>query len=410
MKNRKLTLIALAMAMMLAACGQEKTAEESKEVTAAESMERESKSSEDIKQDGDAAGNFDAESTVENVSQENVEKDSSSEVAESKEIETEEVVPESTPEVVVNDPSKFPPKITLSGNEADHQITTDYCYIEGDKFYLLLDKDLDLPGDFADNVAMIVDTLEEKVGLTFATSKKYVDFRGEPYRVSTTVGCYDPWDEFNFGQKVPIYVVVDHDGKAWVSHSLAGYAYINLLGLYSDEVCTKLGFSNKYYEGYVQYDVIAHELTHVLTQRYANLPDIMTEGSADYYSEETIRSLIPLSESFAKTADHFEFVYHVDQKVTEKNAESLFYNDFEDHYDQTYAFGHLLCAYLNETYGASFMRDYITALQNIGYEFGQDGYWEWPQDPDKKRADEFKKLFGDDIFTNYAPYYNAHKK
>ena len=56
------------------------------------------------------------------------------------------------------------------------------------------------------------------------------------------------------------------------------------------------------------------------------------------------------------------------------------------------------------------MRDYIAAVQSIGYEFGQDGFWELPKDPDKKRADEFKKLFGDDVFTNFAPYYNTHKK
>ena len=316
MKNRKLTLIALAMAMMLASCGQAETKEEAKEVAATESMELESETSEDLKDGGNVAGNSDAGSYVENSSQESMEKESSSGVAESKEIETEEVVPENTPEAIVNDLSKFPPLITLSGNEADHYITTDYCCIEGDKFYLLLDKDLDLPGDFADNVAMIMDTLEEKVGIKYATSKKYVDFWGEPYKMSSMVGCYDPWADIEFGQKVPIYVVMDHDGKAWISHSLAGYTYINLPGLYSDDVCKKLGINYEYYDGYVQYDVIAHELTHVLTLRHASLPDILTEGGADYFAEETIRSLVPMSESFAKCADHFEFVYRVDQKVT----------------------------------------------------------------------------------------------
>ena len=409
MKNRKLTWIALMMALMLAACGQTKTEEEAKGSVATESnVQKNEVTVESSSVVAESKGTETEEEILDSTAEEAITDGTPEEVV--TERASEEVIPESTPEVVVNDLSKFPPMITLSGNEADHYITTDYCCIEGDKFYLLLDKDLDLPGDFADNVAMIMDTLEEKVGLKFATSKKYVDFWGEPYKMSSMVGCYDPWADFEFGQKVPIYVVMDHDGKAWISHSLAGYTYINLPGLYSDDVCKKLGINYEYYDGYVQYDVIAHELTHVLTLRHASLPDILTEGGADYFAEETIRSLVPMSESFAKCADHFEFVYRVDQKVTEKNAETLFYNDFEDHYDQAYAFGHLLCAYLKETYGDTFMRDYIAAVQSIGYEFGQDGFWELPKDPDKKRVDEFKKLFGDDVFTNFAPYYNTHKK
>ena len=136
----------------------------------------------------------------------------------------------------------------------------------------------------------------------------------------------------------------------------------------------------------------------------------MTEGSADYFAEETIRSLVPVSESFAKTADHFDFSYHVDYPVTEQNAEKLFYNEFDDLYDQTYAYGHLLCAFLAETYGDSFMHDYIFAVQNLGYTYGEEAYGEWPRDPNKRRADEFKKLFGDNVFVDYAAYYNTHKK
>ncbi|MBR4734232.1 MAG: hypothetical protein IK081_15885 [Lachnospiraceae bacterium] len=446
MNNKKLIMLALAMTLMLmlSSCENTSTIGKTKGDSATESTVQEGEASDHSKdaglaednakestatgnpgadhaeentKEGSATGNTDAghaeekldtDSTAESITQDSATQEDASELTASNENATEETVLENTPEVIVNDPSKFPPLITLSGKEADHYVTTDYCYIEGDKFYLLLDKDVDLPGDFADNVSKIMDALEEKVGLTFTSASKNPIMGFDPIKMAAIVSCHDPWEEFYFGQKVPIYIIVNHDGTAWTSHALAGYAYIDLLSLYSDEICNKLGRSKEYYKDFVPYDVIAHELTHVLTQRYTSMTSIMTEGSADYFAEETIRSLAQTSESFSKAVDHFEFDYHVDQNVTAQNAETLFYHDFEDQYDQSYAYGHLLCSFLAETYGNSFMHDYIAALQKIGYYYGGAGYAEWPRDPDKKRADEFKKLFGEKVFTDFAAYYEKN--
>ena len=395
MKHFKHLVIALIMALALSSCVQGTTTEETKEsiteensASAAESVSvQQSEASQEQTEEskGQITSNAD-EITVEET------------VEEVKTPSSEEPVAEETQPVPVNDPSKFPPKVTLSGNEQDHLITTDYCYVEGEKFYLLFDKDANVPGDFANNIALIMDTLEEKTGLTFATANKYDDFA----KRANIVGDYDPWEDFDFGQKVPIYIIIDHDDTAWVSHAMVCYAYINRPSLYDEDFCNKSGLDYSYYRGFIEYDVIAHELTHVLTQRHIKMNNPMTEGSADYFAIETLNALAENSESFRKCAERMEFEDASDYLITPENAEEMFRTECANNGD-IYSFGRMLCTYLAENYGKTFLHDFVVAAEKDEYGFGQTEYRRWPFDVEKF-ADEFQKFFGADVFRNYGAY------
>ena len=79
--------------------------------------------------------------------------------------ETEETTYETTKEMPHIFFSTNYEEITLDGNPDSHFVTTDYCYLESEKYFLLMEAGLDLPGDFALNVDMIIDELEKELGM-----------------------------------------------------------------------------------------------------------------------------------------------------------------------------------------------------------------------------------------------------
>lgn len=53
-------------------------------------------------------------------------------------------------------------KLTLDGVSDHYIVTTDYCFIESEKYVLLLDKDDKIPGDFVIVLDAIIDELESQ--------------------------------------------------------------------------------------------------------------------------------------------------------------------------------------------------------------------------------------------------------
>ena len=60
-------------------------------------------------------------------------------------------------------------KITLDGVKDHHFIADDFCYIESEKCFIFLDKDIDLPGDFVVNVEAIITEIENQLGISSTT-------------------------------------------------------------------------------------------------------------------------------------------------------------------------------------------------------------------------------------------------
>ena len=309
-------------------------------------------------------------------------------------------------------PKAYPPQVSLSGSRDDHLLTDEICCIEGDKFFLIVAAGADIPGDFADNVSLIMDRMEEETGLTFD-----VDWRLADVDNSTVDYGYNPWEGFDFKDKLPIYIKVDLEDVGYIPCATAEFVTLYMYELFSEDVWNSVpSYRDNPWRrlDYIDYYTVAHELTHSLTERYAHCGKILTEGCADYVAEKVIDSLASVSQDFEGSVEvmYRNFDYMVEDDVTPENAEEIFRNDYSDlsvaNRGDEYTLGRMICCFLSDTYGESFLRDYINACRNAGYSYEQ--FCGMLEDEDRnKLADVFKETFGDDVFVNFGKYYQAHK-
>ncbi|MBR4731746.1 MAG: hypothetical protein IK081_03160 [Lachnospiraceae bacterium] len=406
MKRKKFLITLLTATLLLVSCGPATSNESS---GAAESQVQETvKESAAESQVQETVKESAAEKEQETISQEAAEIASlevvSSEIASSEVASSEASAPE--------EPKEYPPRITLSGNHDDHVITDKLCYVEGEKYFLLLDKDVDLPGDFGDNVELIIDEIENVTGFTFSIPAKLFTCDN-----STVTFGYNPWDGFDFGMKVPIYLYPDRDSTGYISSASSEFMNLQLYELYSMDLWNSVpAYRDNPWrrDDHVNYDTVAHELTHVLTCRRAALTKIMTEGSADYVAEKVIKKLADVTGQydFVESAARMDLSYHVKNEVTAENAEAVFRNDYSDlsqmERGDEYTLGRMMCLFLEENYGESSLHDYIAAVANAGY-----AYPKFIGDPNQndinKMADLMKTTFGDDVFTKFGAWYQTHK-
>lgn len=300
-------------------------------------------------------------------------------------------------------------EIKLSGKAKDHVITDRLCYIMGEKCLILLDKDIDLPGDFVKNVDLIMTTLEEKIGLKFSDSNLF-----------STWQLDGPWVGIEYGKRIPIYINCDRVDGGYISYAFPTYCKILDYALISQKVWDSVPTykDNAWRRSdYVNYETIAHELTHVLTLRYASLSSIMTEGSAEFYAKVVLEVLQDKNTDFKKCYEHRvemdTFINTVEQEIKKSNMEAIFVDDYKDlsMMDRTdkYTLGCIICDYLYESYGANFMKDYINALAKANYTY-EETWGSLSEENMKEHANIFKKLFGKKVFESIATYYNKQAK
>lgn len=299
-------------------------------------------------------------------------------------------------------------KIELSGNRDDRFLTTEYCYLRSDKYVMFFEKDLSIPGDFKEKVDLVVDEVEKTIGLPF----NYVYY--VPDRMYYDIWGYNPWEGIELNKRIAIYVCVDRKDEAYVSSANGEVVNVFEYDLYSDELWNSVpSYRDNSWRrrGFFDYAVMAHELTHVLTDRYSNMTWAMTEGMADYVAEVVMERLQDTSEDFKKSYEYMYLSTKIAKKVTANNAESIFADDFSDYamVDRTdvYTFGRLLCEFLAENYGENFMKDYIMAIERVSKKLN---YGNMTQEDRQMLADKLKETFGDDVFTNFGAWYQTHAK
>ena len=317
--------------------------------------------------------------------------------------------PTNTPTPTGSEENRELVTITFSGNRDDHVITDRYGVYEGERFFLFLDKDLDIPGDFGDNIELIMKTLEQEIGFTFESVGRsgHMWFETDQFE-----GKKDPWRNFDNGTKLVIYVLADRTDEHLISFATDSGAVFVLYELFSDELWNSVDSyrDNPWRRDKdVQYETIAHELTHSLTSLYyAGITRIMTEGSAEYYAERTLTVLKDHSKEFEERYNLTKSMnkYWIDEKVTKENAEALFTDDYRDlshaNRGDEYTFGRVFCEFLGETYGDTFMEKYLKAAKERGL-----GSQYCPTnntvEPEKHTA-LMKELFGDDVFVRFAEW------
>lgn len=87
---------------------------------------------------------------------------------------------------------------SFSGKHEDIFVTDKYYYYEGEKFFVFFDKDLKIPGDLCDNIALVMDQLEEETGLSFDYPEKVPSMS---LVRDSFFGADDPWRYIEGGKK-----------------------------------------------------------------------------------------------------------------------------------------------------------------------------------------------------------------
>ena len=322
--------------------------------------------------------------------------------------EPEETVEEEPEEVIPTAKDLSPYKeITLDGVADHHFVADDFCYIESDKYVVFIEKDVDIPGDFIVNVDAIVDELEKQLNVSGAPEDfTYYDV----FDQSGYYGTNNPWEGWNIGSKIPIFLITDEEDIGYISCASGDYLVIADYAMYSEDVWnsvpTYYASDFRVRNDYVDYPTIAHEMTHTITSRHNDMTEIMTEGIADYMARTVIDALAPDYPSIAICKEN-AYLYDnpIPEKVNSKNAEAVFINDYHDidHADRgaEYTCGRYLCQFLDETYGDDFYsryNDQIT-LDGIGYAYGN-----YDEEITTAYANALKETFGEDVFENFGDW------
>ena len=298
-------------------------------------------------------------------------------------------------------------KIELDGN-AEHKFTASgYSYVESDKFVLLLEKDVCLPGDFADNLSAIIDEIEKETGLNYAPDGfSYTDVPDMSWHYNDT----NPWADWNIGKKIPIFVCADYNDDLVGSVGNAEYVRITQYDLFSDELWNSVykDMENREKLGYVDYvEITTHITTHIAYRNnISNMPGIMLRGIGVHMSYTVPAALgdkypnIKLADGNRYSADGL-----APEAINADNAEEIFTNDY---FYKEYNFGGIIyenitlyaaqdlygkyfCRFLSEQYGSDFYKKISDAMNKDG--------------AGKEYAKIIKTTFSDeDIFTKFGDW------
>jgi len=302
----------------------------------------------------------------------------------------------------------LPPRLVLSGRREDIVTTTEYCYIKGDGYVILLDKDIKLHGDFENIVANAINEIRKQTGLltdNWDPNKRDVF----PYKFITEDG--DCWDAIPDNGEIFINMVVDREAVGYISSAGQSYVRITEYDFYGDDLWNSVPDYRdnpwRRNEQEPDYGVLFHELTHAITLRTltsCEMGKIVTEGIADYIEkrvdDEFRKSIEGYVPSYNATYDQTKLA------ITPENAEELFIHDYCDlsHADRgaEYDFGKYLFTFLEDEYGSDYFVKICKELQGTG---GDDRWREATEQERINRADAFKKIFGDDVFVKFGKWY-----
>lgn len=319
----------------------------------------------------------------------------------------------------ISDSYKKYKELKLSGKEKDKITTTDFCYIESDKYVLLMEKDLVIPGDLKKNFDAIINSLEKYTGLSYCPDSydytKTIDFARSKYG-------FNPWEGMDYGKKIPIELIVDRKDEGLISCACNQFVTLELNAMYTDELWNSVpsyrdNTSWKRYS-FIDYHSVAHELTHAITERSASLTKIMAEGSADYYAKKVLGDLIKvkgMTKDMKRSLEVSQMLkWDLPEKITAANAEKVFLRDYSEissaDRGAEYRLGSEFCDYLAKTQGKDFMKRYMDAIkadpQLRNESRPNEGY---RKEIMQKHIGLFKKLFGKDVFTKFGRDYSKYE-
>ena len=297
-------------------------------------------------------------------------------------------------------------QVTLDGVKEHKFQATDFCFLESEKYVLFMEKDIVIPGDFAVNLDAIIGEIEDQLGLSACPDT--FNYTEVSDCVSSHYGI-NPWEGWDIGSKIPIFLEVDRtDGDQVSSQSMDGFVEIVAFELFSDELWNSVPSYRDNPDrrmDCVDYFTFVHEITHTITLRnYGYLTKITAEGIAEYMGRKVIDKLADDHPSIAEYKEkRYLFDYAIPQKVNSKNAEKIFIGDYHEisHADRgpEYVYGRYLMQYLHETFGDDFYYRFNEKLKIERPHYKSNDYKE---EEAAKYAEILKDLFGEDIFTRFG--------
>ena len=299
--------------------------------------------------------------------------------------------------------------ISLDGVR-EHSVTTDeFCYIEGDKYIIFLDRDITLPGDFANNIDQILSEIESQLGIS-AVPDTYPDYFVVNNYSSYYGTGFNPWDGWMIGKKIAIFIVVDREPKGYISCADAQDAVFCEYELFSEELWNSIpDFRDNPWRrnDYINYSNMAHELTHTVTLRNCQMSHCMTEGIADYMAYSVMKALANKNPAMAEVLKKKNWDEGpLPEAVNAGNAETIFVADYNmlsmAERGPEYYYGKRLWQFLFEEYGKDAFSKVYAKLQ--AEQFTYDYHAAYDEASMKKCAGYMKEVFGDDVFTKFGDW------
>ena len=329
-------------------------------------------------------------------------------VPETEETTTEETTTEETTTVNGRDTTPYE-QITLDGVRDNHFIATDFCFIESEQCVIFMEKDIEIPGDFVINVEAIIDEIEKELGIPYDPDHyKYCDL----IDMSVYFGM-NPWEDWNVGRKIPIFLVVDREDVGMIPSASGEFAVYCMYEMFSDELWNSVpSYRDNDWRrmDHIDYNTIAHELTHTIQCRNCDLPSIMTEGIADLMGMSVVDALADSYPSIALTKESFVlYDYAVPEIVNAENAERIFIEDYNQidaaGRGAEYVYGRYLWQFLFEKNGADAFSKYVDKIISVKLTYN---YGDYDVEIMGKYAELLKELYGEDVFTKFGDWCVEH--
>ena len=313
---------------------------------------------------------------------------------------------ETTKTAALTGPEKTPYKqITLDGVEEHHFISEDFCFIESENCVFFLEKDIDIPGDYVNNIELVIGEIEDRLGISCRPeSYNYTELCD----MSSYFG-FNPWKGWNIGSKLPVFLCVDRNEEGLIPCACADFVVIVQYELFSDELWNSIpGYRDNEWRrrDYIDYAEAAHEITHAITSRNCTMSSIMTEGIAEYMQRVAIDDLADISPAFATVKEkRYLYDYSVPEAVNAGNAERVFIEDYNQiemaDRGAEYVYGRYMCEYLNEHFGSDFYLKYNNKVieESLDYAYGN-----YSEELTEKYAGALKDVFGEDIFEKFGDW------
>ena len=298
-------------------------------------------------------------------------------------------------------------KIELDGIEEHHFVSTDYCYLESEKYVLLIDKGIDIPGDFQVNVDAIIDELEAELGLSSCPDT--YEYCGRVIDMSVYFDGEYPWAGLGIGEKIPIFLMADDKPEGWISGATSEGTTLVIYEMFSEEVINSVPYyrDNPWViDDYLDYTTIAHELTHTITERNHTTTEIITEGIAEYMGYVVIEELAADYPSIAVAKEkRYNDDYTVPEKINAENAERIFVEDYNDlntaERGAQYAYGKYLFMYLYEQNGDGTYGKLNDMLIDMCFDYNK---MEYSEEEVKIFATAIKRVYGEDVFEKFGEW------